>query len=113
MRPFPNVDSARWQVTASGGMQPVWARNGGELFFRGLDGAVMAVTIRPSPSFSPGTPVKLFGGDYVLAANSRNYDVSADGQRFLMIKATTARKVPQIIVMSNLLQNLYHSPSRR
>src|ERR1700682_4675513 len=33
VRPFPNVDRGRWQISTSGGTSPVWARGGGELFF--------------------------------------------------------------------------------
>jgi serine/threonine-protein kinase len=90
VRPFPNVDSGHWQVSTGGGTRPVWARSGKELFY--LDGAnaVTAVPIYTTPTFSAGTPTKLIDGRYVVGAPGRTYDVSADGQRFLMIKDSTS-----------------------
>ena len=85
MRPFPDIDSGRWQVSTGGGTQPVWARNGGELFYR-ADDAVMSVPVEASASFVPRNPVALFKGQYAPSLGGRNYDVSPDGQRFLMLK---------------------------
>jgi hypothetical protein len=66
----------------------MWARNGRELFH--LDGSktLMAVPVDTSgPTFSAGTPVKVFdAAKYSSWYPPRNYDVSPDGQRFLMIK---------------------------
>ena len=45
VRPFPDVDAGQWQVSSLGGIQPVWARNGEELFYRELDGSVMAARV--------------------------------------------------------------------
>ena len=89
VRPFPDVDAGRWQVSTGGGMQPVWARNGGELFYRSGD-AVMSVPVETSASFVSGNPVVLFTGQYAPSLGGRNYDVSPDGQRFLMLKVGTS-----------------------
>ena len=51
------------------------------------DGALMAVPVHSTPAFSAGTPTKLFDTRYFAAGNGRVYDVSRDGQTFLMIKA--------------------------
>ena len=65
--------------------RPVWAQSGKELFY--LDGrAITSVPVQTAPSFSAGTPTKLFDGPYFTGLASRTYDVSPDGQRFLMIK---------------------------
>ena len=88
-RPFPDVNSGRWQVSTSGGRSPQWRRDGRELFYVAADNALMAATVEPGPVFASGTPVRLFRGNYFLGgANSigRTYDVSPDGRRFLMIK---------------------------
>ncbi len=45
VRPFPDVDSAREQISPSGGRKPVWARNGRELFYQDLDGTMMSVAV--------------------------------------------------------------------
>jgi Tol biopolymer transport system component len=88
VRPFPNTDGGEWQVSSGGGSKPLWARNGHELFYVGADGAMLSVPVEASgTAWNAGTPVKLFEGKYVNTGTSgRTYDVSADGQRFLMIK---------------------------
>jgi serine/threonine-protein kinase len=94
VRPFPNVDSGRWQVSTNGGSRPIWARNGHELFYIEGRDRLMTVPVRTAPSFSAGNPTKLFEGRYFSATGGRTYDVSADGQRFLMITADAATNEP-------------------
>jgi serine/threonine-protein kinase len=93
MRPFPAVDQGRWQVSANGGQEPLWARSGRELFYLESDGTLMAVPVdAPQKSASPalGTPAKLIAGEQYATRSfnqlGRTYDVSADGKRFLRIK---------------------------
>src|SRR5262249_36240086 len=86
VRPFPNGDTGHWPISANGGTRPVWARNGKELFYLDQAGAMTSVSVQTAPSFSAGTATKLFEGPYFTAFLSRTYDVSPDGQRFLMIK---------------------------
>ncbi|HEU4694885.1 MAG TPA: hypothetical protein VFS23_41245, partial [Vicinamibacterales bacterium] len=87
VRPFPEVNNGRWQVSTAGGTRPVWAESGRELFY--LD-ASNALTVVPVATFGPtisfGSPTKLFDTPYAEPNPSRHYDVSADGQRFLMLK---------------------------
>jgi len=91
VRPFPNVDTGHWQVSTGGGTRPLWARNGRELFYA-TDGALMAVTVQTTGAmFSAGNPTKLFDvAPYYFGNVGRSYDVSADGQQFLMIKLSTS-----------------------
>ncbi len=84
VRPFPEVNEGKWKVSNNGGSEPGWAPDGRELFYRDGD-RMMVVPIRTEPSFSSGIPKVVFEGSY-LAGGSRQYDVSSDGQRFLMIK---------------------------
>jgi serine/threonine-protein kinase len=87
VRPFPRVDSGRWQVSTAGGTRPVWARSGRELFYLDASNALTSVDVSASgPTFSAGKPATVFDTKYVESNPSRHYDVSADGQRFLMIK---------------------------
>jgi serine/threonine-protein kinase len=88
VRPFPGVDSGRWQVSTGGGTRPLWARSGKELFFIGPSGAVMSAAVEGGSAFRAGNPTRLFEGPYFTFAvqASRTYDVSPDGRRFLMIK---------------------------
>jgi hypothetical protein len=84
IRPVMGEGGVR-RVSLEGGVEPHWSPNG-ELFFR--DGTrVLAVDVRTQPELVVGTPRTLFEGPYVLSAIwDRNYDVTADGQRFLMVR---------------------------
>jgi eukaryotic-like serine/threonine-protein kinase len=91
VRSFPRVDNGRWQVSTAGGTRPVWARSGRELFYLDASNALTAVPVSTSgPTISIGSPAKVFDTKYAEPNPSRHYDVSADGQRFLMLKASAA-----------------------
>jgi Tol biopolymer transport system component len=91
VRPFPQVDSGRWQISTAGGTRPAWARNGRELFYLDASNTLTAVPVQTSGStFSAGKPAKVFDAKYAEPYPPRYYDVSPDGQRFLMIKDNAA-----------------------
>ena len=88
VRPYPQAGT-HVQISADGGSQPVWSRNGRELFFRHGDDLI-AVNVSLAANFTAGKPLIVFsrftpedssGPAYDLMAD---YDVSADGQRFVM-----------------------------
>jgi eukaryotic-like serine/threonine-protein kinase len=85
VRTFPDL-AGRWKVSVAGGMHPLWSRDGRELFFIAGDGMMMSVPIKAGPSFSYGRPVPLFPAGQYHVNVARNYDVSLDGKRFLMVK---------------------------
>ena len=101
--PFPDVDGGRRQLTFEGGTKPTWSPDGSELFF--WNGAqMMAVDVETESSFSAGNPQVLFQAPDSNQLLSRNYDVSSDGERFLMIRepeVTNAAEVPQLVVVLN------------
>jgi Tol biopolymer transport system component len=103
---FPGP-GGKWQISTEGGTEPAWNRNGRELFYRNGD-KMMAVDIATLPSFSVGKPKILFEGRYDLAPfPSTNYDVSPDGQRFLMVKPSEQEAAAtQIIVVQNWFEEL-------
>ena len=82
---FP-APGGRTQISTSGGIEPVWLRDGRELFY--LDGdAMMVVEVRTVPAFSASAPRKLYEGRYLHSPNTvAAYDVTADGQRFLRVQ---------------------------
>ena len=87
VRPFPQVDSGRWQISTAGGTRPAWARSGRELFYLDASNTLTAVPVQTSAStFSAGKPVKVFDTKYSTPFPPRPYDLSADGKRFLMVK---------------------------
>jgi eukaryotic-like serine/threonine-protein kinase len=87
VRPFPDVNKGRWQVSTDGGDSPLWSPDGREIFYLNGD-AVMAVPVETKAAFSLGTPKPLFHGKHVAAypADGTPWDISPDGKRFLMIK---------------------------
>jgi serine/threonine protein kinase/Tol biopolymer transport system component len=99
----------KWPVSTEGGTEPVWNRNGRELFYRSGP-KLMAVEITTQAGFSAGTPIMLFEGQYQPSPNpqTNNYDVSPDGQRFLMLKPSAAQEVApmQINVVLNWFEDL-------
>ena len=85
VRPVPGPGE-KWTISAGGGGEPVWPRNGHQLFYRSGD-AMMVVDVSTQPIFSAGKPRRLFEKPYARSsAFWANYDVSADGKRLLMIK---------------------------
>ena len=110
VRPFPNVNDAITQVSTSGGGQPLWARNGRELFYLSLDGSLMSVPVVPGRTWKAQAPVRIIDPDVLrdVSISLRTYDVSPDGQRFLVIKDApgerTAASPPQVIVVQNWVE---------
>jgi len=87
VRPFPAVDSARWTISVSGGVEPVWSRSGRELFFRTPSGDMMAVPIATGTAFQAGTPAKLFTAPHLLASPRHHaYDISPNDQQFIVVR---------------------------
>jgi eukaryotic-like serine/threonine-protein kinase len=88
VRPFPNVDSARFAISAGGGIEPLWSRDGKELFYRDARGGMMVITTGGPHRFQPGVPRLLFRSDGLAIQDFyRSYDVTADGKRFVMVKS--------------------------
>jgi serine/threonine protein kinase len=107
VQPFPNVEQGRYQVSTGGGTSPTWARSGRELFYLSLDGKVMAVPIQPGHAFSRGNAAVVLDHRYFQSIGpGRNYDVSSDGTRFLMIKDAVAPTPPQLVVVQNFFGEL-------
>ncbi len=107
-QPFPGPGGRR-QLSVRGGTEPVWRRDGKELFYLAVDGYVMAVDIRQtSTRLGEGTPKRLFGArpmrgryDSLSAFNQTSYAVAPDGQRFLFntpLEETPA--FPLIVVLN-------------
>ncbi|HEU4990079.1 MAG TPA: protein kinase [Gemmatimonadaceae bacterium] len=87
VRPFPNVNAQRVQVSQSGGTEPRWSRDGRTLYYRTKAGAFMAASVVAGPSFTLGTQTKLFdASSFYYGESSRNYDVTPDGKRFVFLR---------------------------
>ena len=111
LRPFPNTNDGKWQMSNGGGIAPLWARNGRELFYVNTDRDMMAVSIASGAEPGIGERRRLFHlrSELTLGSNE-NYtphDVAPDG-RFIM-----ARRVPvsegleaPMIVVENWIEEL-------
>ena len=116
VRPFPDVDGDRVQVSNDGASMPLWSRDGTELFYLddssvGAADSLVAVTVRANGdrfSFSDRRVLIerwLYVGTF--ASPERAYDVSADGQRFLAIRnAAIAEDTANIIIVQNWFEEL-------
>jgi hypothetical protein len=107
VRPFPNIDGGLWQVSTDGGTRPLWSPDGSELFFLNGDNpdlSLMSVAVEAEAAFRFGSPVRVFGGNYVTPRSGRQiYDVSPDGERFLFIAPNVQVTEPSIRI--NVVQN--------
>jgi serine/threonine-protein kinase len=102
--PYPGPGKKE-KISTDGGYQPVWSRDGKELFYRRGD-EMIAATIETEPEFRVTDSEVLFEGRY-LTGWYRNYDVSRDGQRFLMVKESEDQPAAtQLIVVLNWFDEL-------
>ena len=90
---------ARRRVSTEGGSQPVWRGDGKELFYLAADNKLMSLTVKAAATFEAGTPVALFRIDPLGGGGF--YDVTRDGQRFLInTSVTRAESLPITVVVN-------------
>jgi Tol biopolymer transport system component len=108
VQPYPGP-GGKWQISTDGGTEPLWNRNGRELFYRSGN-KMMAVQVETQPSFSASKPTLLFEREYAASqfpATGIAYDVTHDGQRFLMVREIEqASSATQINVVLNWFEEL-------
>jgi len=109
----------RLQVSTDGGISPIWRGDGRELFYVEPNAdwnrspgnvRIMAASIGVEPRLSAGTPKALFSGEYAMNAPARAWDVTPDGQRFLLILAE--QETPAGVSQMNIVQN-WHEELKR
>jgi serine/threonine-protein kinase len=104
LRPF-HGPGGKVKVSTNGGAEPAWASTGRELFYRTSD-TLMSAPVEPRPELSVGVPRAVLTDRYDRWGRedvSRNYDVSADGTRFLVIKSQEVKLEP--VTQLNLVSN--------
>ncbi|MGH9317676.1 MAG: TolB family protein, partial [Thermoanaerobaculia bacterium] len=99
VQPFPGP-GGKWQISTAGGTAPVWRRDGKELFYLALDRKLMAVEVKTGPAFEAGVARPLFQAR-LRNDPDREYDVSADGQRFLVNVPLAEETSPPITLVQN------------
>jgi serine/threonine-protein kinase len=109
VRPFPNVDAAQFRVSTAGGTEPVWSPDGREIFYLSA-GKLMAVRVATSASgLQLEKPEALFDtSTYFFGGAGRNYDVTPDGKRFIMIKTLDEQRDQRspITIVVNWIEEL-------
>jgi hypothetical protein len=103
---YPGLDS-RQQVSTDGGSEPAWSRSGKELFFR-RGRRLMAVDVKTGPALEFSRPRLVFEGDFDEGGTGggRNYDVAANGRRFVMTRARSQVGAGEVNVALNWLGEL-------
>jgi eukaryotic-like serine/threonine-protein kinase len=104
---FP-LSGAKFQISTGGGSEPIWRRDGGELFYVGAARNLMAVPVKTGPKFEVGAPkslIKLPGSaeqQMSVRSSRHSYAVSGDGQRFLVpVPVAASPAAPPITVWLN------------
>jgi hypothetical protein len=107
VRPFPEVDTETL-VSVNGGSEPVWSRNRPELYYRNGAGEMVVVPVLPGPEFKTGTQQVLFSAkEYRRDSYHAAYDVTANGQRFVMIRISESGSIDQqLIIVENWFEEL-------
>jgi serine/threonine-protein kinase len=107
VRPFPGP-GVKYPVSSAGGNSPLWARNGKQLFYQWQD-QVWVVDVLTDGGFATSKPRLLFEKPgYGLTSPLRSYDLSRDGQRFLMVKLEQRKPTPvtEMILVLNWFEEL-------
>ena len=111
VRPFPNTDAGKKQVSSGGGVAPLWSRDGKELFYLSRSREMMAARVTPGVMIDVSAPVALFRvRDALLGAESDWYtpwDVARDG-RFIMARLVSGGtyEVGAVVVVENWIAEL-------
>jgi len=109
VQPFTG-SGGKWQISPDGGREPLWSRSGREIFYRSGD-KMMVVQVATQPAFQAVIAQRLFQGPYQSTNSvSPNYDVSADGQRFLMVQPSEQQPA---ITEFNVVLNWFEELKRR
>lgn len=99
---FPEAHG-KWQVSNAGGEQPRWRGDGKELFYLSSEAKIMAVPVKTGADFDAGTPAALFQAnprEMFATSEIFAYDVSKDGQRFLINTQTKTAMAPMSVVLN-------------
>ena len=103
VRPFPGP-GAPVRVSPDGGRNPVWSRDGRELFYENGPKVLSTPVVTQESDLRLGTPRMLFEGGFV-PGSARSFDVGPDG-RFLMIEANDTATSASIVVVQNWFEEL-------
>jgi serine/threonine-protein kinase len=99
-------EGGKWPVSTEGGDEPVWAPHGRELFYRNQEW-MMGVSLETEPQFSLGKPTLLFETAWADDGEGiANYDISKNGQEFIMIRSEEESAATRLIFVLNWFDEL-------
>jgi len=107
VRPYPGPGPEA-TISTQGGLEPVWAPDGSEIFFRS-EGRLMAVAVDVTNGLRAASPRRLFDGPYLAqGANGPNYDVAPDGEHFVLMRTGTDEggRAGRLILVENFFEEL-------
>lgn len=108
VRPYPGP-GGKWQISTEGGVQVIWSPTGKELFYRNGQ-KFMAVTVNLVPEFKAAAPRLLFEGPYLLVGG-QSFDVSPDGERFIVLEPVEKELEP--LTHFNVVLNWFEDVKQR
>ena len=108
VRPFPE-DGVRSIISAAGGTEPRWSRDGRELFYRNAD-TLFAVEVKAQQTFTAEKRVPLFVAPFLQNPRHATYDVHPDGQHFIFI-TDDANDFGELMLVQNVMAAATRSPT--
>ncbi len=101
---FPD-GSGKQPISTDGGDEPVWDPSGRKLYYRAGD-KMMVVTVETVSELSASVPEELFSGRFESSIEAANYDITPDGDRFIMIETDKESEPTQIHLVHNWFEEL-------
>jgi hypothetical protein len=113
VRPFPDVNGARYQISSGGAMYPFWSGNRRQLFYEATDHRIMVVDYRVEGDvFKPGRP-RVWSAHQIFYPGVSNMDIAPDGERFAVLAVPQASAGERISVHVTMLVNYFDELKRR
>lgn len=117
VRPYPNIEDGKWQISSEGGSSPKWSPDGLELFFSrrrdsalNLSGEVWVAQRETANTAQFNTPVLAIEGSDGVSSSMGTFDISADGSRLLLQKESVSRvqetEVTLLVAVDNWFEEL-------
>jgi serine/threonine-protein kinase len=113
VQPFPDASRGKWQVSKGGGLEPIWAHSGRELFYRNAGGDLTVVDVKamPSGALVTGAPRVLFATGIDNAVDARQFDVTRDDQYFIVARPVLTGE-SQLMMVQNFREELERAVRR-
>jgi Tol biopolymer transport system component len=113
VRPYPNANAGKWQISTGGGLYALWSNKGHQLFYATPDSHIMVVDYSvEGGSFVAGKP-RLWSDKQLFYLGTSNLDLAPDGQRFVVLTTGESADVEKKPVQVTMLLNFFDELRRR